>query len=289
MRFTIWIVIGCALFLATLPAAAGTFLETFDRLDLKDWEEVSERNFPVSEWRVVHGELHAESRDDAIRMLVIKDAAWRDYQVEIDVMPLAKHGRGHIVLAARVNEAYSVVFAIGNIFWNAPAPISSGVILDLPLGRIAGLPLFIARMDKLLNRAQGRELAEANQLFNRPNLAVIEENVLKEGVSTDCTSVWPYSFLKIKEWSHLKLRVAQENFTFSVNGEVALHFNCPFQNMPFKEDLTVGSVGFGLAGYTARFDNLKITGQEVPNKGGLSVQPQSKLAVTWGHLKQATN
>lgn len=63
-----------------------------------------------------------------------------------------------------------------------------------------------------------------------------------------------------------------------------------FDNFAFlEEDLTVGSVGFGLAGYTARFDNLKITGEEVPNHGGLSVQPQAKLAVTWGQLKQAAH
>lgn len=151
MKFAIWIVMGCALFLATLSVSAKTFLETFDQLNLKDWNEITERNFPVGEWRVVDGALHAESKDDAIRMLVIKDAAWRDYEVALDVLPLVRHGRGHIVLAARVNQTYAVVFAIGDIFWNAPAPIVSGVVLNLPTGRIAGLPLFFARIDKFLN------------------------------------------------------------------------------------------------------------------------------------------
>ena len=69
-------------------------------------------------------------------------------------------------------------------------------------------------------------------------------------------------------------------------GENVLSFTCLFDNFAFlAEDLTVGSVGFGLAGYTARFDNLKITGEEVPNHGGLAVHPQGKLAVTWGQIK----
>lgn len=88
----------------------------------------------------------------------------------------------------------------------------------------------------------------------------------------------------------MKLRVTQERFTLSVNGENVLSFTCLFENFAFlEENLNVGSVGFGLAGYTARFDNLKITGEEVPNHGGLSVQLHSKLTVTWAELKQTIN
>ena len=282
MKFAILIIGGILLF-QTLPVSAGTFFETFDNFNLQDWDEVTERNFPVGEWRAVNDVLQAESRDDAIRMLVIKDAAWHDYEVEIDVMPLAKHGRGHIVLAARVNQTYAVIFAIGNIFWNAPAPIVSGVVLNLPKGQIVGLPLFFARIDKFFNM----DLDKLNEAFNGPAREEIQEEILKEGASMNCTTVLPHAFLKTKEWSHLKLRVEQEQFILSVNGENVLSFTCLFDNFAFlEEDLNVGSVGFGLAGYTARFDNLKITGEEVPNHGGLAVQPQSKLAVTWGQLKK---
>ena len=286
MKSVIWMIIGGTLFLLTMSVSAGTFLETFENFNLKDWEEVNERNAPVGEWRGVNGELHAESKDDATRMLVIKDAAWHDYEVELDVMPLVRHGRGHIVLAARVNQTYAVVFAIGNIFWNAPSPIVSGVVLNLPMGRIAGLPLFFARIDKFFNM----ELDKLNEVFNGPAREEIQEEILKEGASMNCTTVLPYSFLKTREWSHLKLRVDQEQFTLSVDGENVLSFTCLFDNFAFlEEDLNVGSVGFGLAGYTARFDNLKITGEDVPNHGGLSVQPQAKLTVTWAQLKQSGN
>ena len=284
MKFATLMIVSLTL-IQTLPGFAGTFLETFDNFNFQDWEEVTERNLPVVEWKLVNGELHAESKDNAIRMLVIKNAAWHDYEVEIDVMPLVRHGRGHIVLAARVNETHAVVFAIGNIFWNAPSPTVSGVVFNLSTGQIAGLPLFFARIDKFANI----ERDKLNEVFNGPVGEEIQEEILKEGAIMNCTTVFPHPFLKTREWNRMKLRVDQEQFTLSVNGENVLSFTCLFQNFPFKEGLTVGSVGFGLAGYTARFDNLKITGKDVPNHGNLSVQPKGKLTVTWGQLKQVMN
>lgn len=272
MKFAI-LIIGGSLFLLTLSASAGTFLETFDRFDVKEWEEVTERNLPKGEWRVVNGVLQAESKDDAIRMLVIKDAAWHDYEVALDVMPLARQGRGHIVLAARVNQTHAIVFAIGNIFWNAPAPIVSGFIFKLNTGRRVGLPLILVKIQDLFN--------------GRPQGEIVDE-LLRVGVVTDvCTTILPHPFLERGKWTQLKLRVVDKSFMFSVNGETVLYLTCLFDGFVFlKENLNVGSVGFGLAGYTARFDNLKITGEEVPNRGGLSVQPQGKLAVTWGQVKK---
>ena len=272
MKFAILMIGGILLF-QTLPVSAGTFFETFDNFNLKDWEEVNERNAPAGEWRGINGVLQAESKDNAIRMLAIKDAVWHDYEVELDVMPLDRHGRGHIVLAARVNQTHAIVFAIGNIFWNAPSPIVSGFIFRLNIGRRVGLPLILVKIQDLLN--------------GRPQGEIVDE-ILRVGVVTDiCTTVLPHPFLERGKWTQLKLRVVDKVFMFSVNEKLVLYLTCLFDGFAFlKEDLNVGSVGFGLAGYTARFDNLKITGEEVPNHGGLSVQPQAKLAVTWGQLKK---
>jgi len=271
MKFAILIIGGILLF-QPLTVSAGTFFETFDNFNLKDWEEVNERNAPAGKWWVDNDVLHAESKDNAIRMLVIKDAAWHDYEVELDVMPLAKDGRGHIVLAARVNQTHAIVFAIGNIFWNAPAPIASGFILNLNTGMRLGLPLILVKIQDLFN--------------GRPQGEIVDE-LLRVGVGTGiCTMVLPHPFLERGKWTQLKLRVIDKSFMFSVNGKLVLYLTCLFDKFAFlEEDLNVGSVGFGLAGYTARFDNLKITGEDVPNHGNLSVQPQGKLAVTWGQIK----
>ena len=267
------LIIASLLLCQTLPVSAGTFVETFDNVNLKGWEEVTERNAPAGEWRVVDGVLHAESKDNATRMLVITDAAWHDYEVALDVMPLLRHGRGHIVLAARVNQTHAIVFAIGNIFWNAPAPIVSGFVLELNTGVRFGIPLVLLRIEDLLNGRAGGE--------------IVDEILRVGAVTNTCTTVLPHPFLERGRWTQLKLRVVKKRLTLSVNGALVLPLTCHFDRFAFlEEDLTVGSVGFGLAGYTARFDNLKITGEEVPNRGNLSVQPQRKLAVTWGQLKK---
>ena len=182
MKFAILIIGGILLF-QTFPVSAGTFFETFDNFNLKDWEKVNEQNAPAGEWRGLNGELHAESKDDAIRMLGIKDAAWHDYEVEIDVMPLDKHGRGHIVLAARVNQTHAIVFAIGNIFWNAPAPIASGFILNLNTGRRLGLPLVLMKIQDLFN--------------GRPQGEIVDE-LLRVGVVTDISVSYTHLTLPTK-------------------------------------------------------------------------------------------
>lgn len=86
------------------------------------------------------------------------------------------------------------------------------------------------------------------------------------------------SSLKLKEWSTLKLRVNKANLTFWINGRKTLESPA----LP----RFAGGVGFGLANYKARFDNIIITGNGIPDKGELSVTPRAKLATTWGQLKR---
>lgn len=100
------------------------------------------------------------------------------------------------------------------------------------------------------------------------------------------------SFLKLNKWSTLKLSVEENNLTFWINGEQPLD---PMEIPDIKEfpalikeftDFSVGGAGFGLSGYAARFDNITIIGEGIPDKGGLSVSSRAKLATTWSSLKQ---
>ena len=95
----------------------------------------------------------------------------------------------------------------------------------------------------------------------------------------------PHPLLELQKWTIIKLSVHGKHLTFWINGKqvldpIALE---PLHGFP---EFPTGRIGLGLANYTARFDNLKITGPRIPDKGGLSVTPQAKLATTWGHLKQ---
>ena len=95
----------------------------------------------------------------------------------------------------------------------------------------------------------------------------------------------PRGLLKLRKWATFQLSVHGKHLTFRINGKqvldpIALE---PLHGFP---EFPMGRIGLGLANYTTRFDNLKITGPDIPNKGGLSVTPRKKLAMTWVSLKQ---
>ena len=102
----------------------------------------------------------------------------------------------------------------------------------------------------------------------------------------------PSPFLKLSEWSTLKLSTYGKIVTFSINGKQPLK---PIEIPAPKEaqkihlgfpDLLSGGVGLGLTNYTARFDNVVITGDGIPDTGGLPITPRLTLTTTWGSLKQ---
>ncbi len=99
-------------------------------------------------------------------------------------------------------------------------------------------------------------------------------------------------FLKLNKWSTMKLSVSGNILTLWVNGkqilgvmEIPEPIVAPGLLEEFPEFLT-GGAGFGLTNYTARFDNITIIGEGIPDKGGLSVEPRAKLTTMWASLKQ---
>ena len=95
----------------------------------------------------------------------------------------------------------------------------------------------------------------------------------------------PHPLLKLRKWSTFKLSIHGKQLTFWINGNQVLD---PITLEPLHgfPDFPTGRVGLGIADYTARFDNFKITGPGIPDKGGLSVTLQTKLATVWGNLKR---
>lgn len=95
----------------------------------------------------------------------------------------------------------------------------------------------------------------------------------------------PHPLLKLRKWATFKLSVQGKLLTFWINGKQVLD---PIMLEPLHgfPEFPTGRVGLGLANYTVRFDNLRITGPDIPNRDGLSVTSQTKLATTLGNLKQ---
>ena len=237
------------LFLLPFSASAGTFLETFDDRDLEGWQELVQLNKAPGFWEVVGNELHAVSRETFVRLLTTGDSTWENYTFEFDVKPLKKHGIGRILIAVRVEGTWVVYCSVNDLVVE---------IDDKPA-------VHEPRVDCLVGNLHDTAFAS---LFSDP-----------------------HELLKLDKWSHLKLSVEDDIFTFWINGEQVME---PTKLQIFRRivdfadfpDFRTGGVGFGLANYTALFDNITITGDGIPNSGGFAVTPGGKLATTWGTLKR---
>ena len=240
--------IGSGIFLFILSVSAGTLVETFDDRNLEEWREVVQLNNAPGSWEIINNEFHAISRETFVRLLTTGDETWENYTVEFDVKPLKKHGIGAISIAARVKGT-----------WVVYCRVHDPVVLmgDKP-------PIHEPRVDCL-----------TGDLHDTLFILI---------------GSFPHPLLKLNKWSHLKLRVENHILTFWVNGKQVMEPT----KLPIPEVLEAlgfpnfqtGGVGFGLANYTARFDSIPVTGDGIPNRGGLAVTPKGKLATTWGNLKR---
>ena len=202
-------------------------------------------------WEIVDGELHAESREAYPHLLTTADSTWEDYTMELDVKPLKKHGIGGISIAVRVDGTWLVYCSI----------------MD-PVIKVGDDPAF--QQEEIGCYAAGLHVPRL------PHAILISE---------------PHPLLRLNRWSHLKLSVEGDIFTFWIDDEQIM---APTKLQIFKQievfadfpDFQTGGVGFGLWNYTAIFDNITVTGESVPNSGDFAVTPQEKLATTWGNLKK---
>ena len=234
-------------FLIAFSGWAGTFIETFNNGALREWRELVQENKMPGSWDVIDRELHAVSADAWPRLLTIGNKKWENYTIEVDVKPREKHGLASIVIAARIKGTWLVFCEIGD--------------------RLFATPNVICRTGDFHT--------------NRSQLLYIGNHPL----------------LKLDDWSTLKLSVKGETFIFSVNDEKITETGGDFALVHAGQAIVRGKVGrldgfltggagFGLANYNANFDNLIITGEDIPDKGELPVAPRGKLATTWGQLKR---
>ena len=237
------------LFLLPVFATAGTFIETFDDKDLDEWQALVQLNNPPALWEIVKGELEVVNREPSLYFFTTGDETWEDYTVEFDVKPIKKHGIGGIAIAARVKESWLVYCTIRDIV------VAIGD--KPPVDEIGAYCL-------------------AGDLHDTAFIRI---------------GTTPHPLLKLNKWSHLKLNISEGILTFWVNEKVVIEptefqlHEAVQERLGFPAFLT-GGAGFGLANYTARFDNITITGAGIPNRGGLSVTPREKLATAWGDLKR---
>ena len=85
---------------------------------------------------------------------------------------------------------------------------------------------------------------------------------------------------QLDHWYRLKAIASEENFEFYVDGELILSFS----------DLraSAGCVALNAGGCLAHFDNVVITGDDVPDNSS-AVSAPNKLAATWGQIRSQQN
>ena len=239
--------IGWLIFFCTSFAFAGTFLETFNDKNLNDWQELNAHDAALGSWKVVEGELEMTNLGGGARLLTTGDETWQDYSIEVNVKPLEKRGPGNISIVARVEGSRAVWCHV---------------------------------TDLLLNDPESKVMCHSRDFAGNTGILLYMR---------------PHRLLKLNRWSKLKLTVSGDHFIFAINEKKIAETGDPFAFIHDGEELMVkaeniashltGGAGFGLANYTARFDNITITGEGIPDRGGLSVTPRAKLATTWGALK----
>ena len=241
------IIVVAMFFLLPTFVLAGTFVETFSADPLEDWQELNAHDAEFGSWEVVDGELEMTNPGGGTRLLTTGDETWQDYNIEVKVKPLKKRGPGNIAIVARVEGSRAVWCIVSDLFLDAESKVM----------------------------CSSRDFAgNTAQLLYRE----------------------PHRLLKLNKWSKLKLSVSGDHFIFSINEKKIAETGDPFlflhnggKRMIKTEDIAshpTGGAGLGLANYTARFDDIIITGDSIPNKGGLAVKPNEKLATTWGSLKK---
>ncbi len=193
-------------------------------------------------------------------------------------------------LRAESREAYQHLLTTSNNTWEDYTmeldvkPLKKHGIGGISIAvRVQGAWLiYCSLMDPVIIRGDDPPFQEARvgcyaRSFERSALAILTSEA--------------HPLLKLNRWSHLKLSVEGNVFTFWINGEQVM---VPTKLQIFRQievfedfpEFQTGGVGFGLWNYTALFDNITVTGDTVPNSGAFDVTPQRKLTTTWGNLKQ---
>ena len=245
-----FLIIGAVLFLSPLSVLAGTFLDTFEDRNVDGWREVVPWDREPGSWEVVDGGLHGSGQDISLRLFTTGNDTWRDYTVEFDVRLLKRHGSPRISIAARVQEK-----------WIVQCQMMEPVIV-LPGG--GNVP------------EKGWVHCYAGSL----NGGLIKGLLLE-----------PHPPLKLFRWVHLKLSAEGNIFTFWINDEqvmapTELRIRRDREGFADFPEFQTGGVGIGLANCMARFDNVTVTGDSIPDSGAFAVTFQGKLATTWGNLKR---
>jgi hypothetical protein len=88
---------------------------------------------------------------------------------------------------------------------------------------------------------------------------------------------WALFDMEMGRWYELTAEVIGTKHRFLIDGELVVEHDIA--------NFISGKLGIGCTGAEVEFDNIVITGPDVPDLT-YSVQPERKLAATWGHIRE---
>jgi len=268
-----FIIIALTILLIATETWAGTFRDNFFDGNLKGW--ALDNNWEKVEFQVEKGEAciqthawkHERLGGHCQGTMAIGSSDWRDYTLELKVKTVeSDHGGGHaIVIGIRTEKIPSESFSPRDY-----AGVYMRIVAD-PNGIFGSVKVYkIIKIDPPVEKKVMINVGE-NQL------PIIWKKTHEMETVFDDGGRWAIAFDK---WYRVKAVAKDKHFKLYFNDELVAAFN--------ERNITSGKVRLSAVRGHVHFDDVVITGKEIPNIGpsGMAVSPKGRLATTWGNVKR---
>ena len=251
----------CALLWGSaFSVSAGTWKDNFEDGNFDGWETYK-LDWPAAvlvpgagNWRVEDGIIIGGDDNRFIfHILSMGEMWWKDYTVEVSVK-LSKELRN-------CGQWTSVVLGVRG---QKPLPQMSYLL---------AIQYFGDNVKKQIPVEGGKMAATPVEVAG---------GIIGNAQPAAATHQFPKALFKTEadRWYRLKVTVEGNLVRCFVDGKQVSEFQ--------SNVYSSGIVGIAVAGVVAMFDDFAVTGPEIPDGGsGFAVNPQAKLATTWGRIKQA--
>ena len=245
---------------SAFSVSAGTWKDNFEDGNLDEWKTYK-LDWPAAvlvpgagNWHVEDGILiGGDDNSDILHMLTTGEMWWKDYTVEVSVK-FSKELRN-------CEEWTSVYLGVRG---QEPLPQACYMLAIQYFG--IGWKQIQVEGGKMV--VPPVEVAGGMIGVERPAAAMHQ---------------FPKTLFKTEadRWYRLKVTVEGDLIECFVDGKQVSEFQSKLYSS--------GIVGFAVGGVVAMFDDFAVTGPDIPSGGPgvVAVNPQAKLAIAWGRIKQA--
>jgi len=232
-------------------AWSGTLRYNFgDAGQLNDWEQLVEPEHPGGQWSIENGELLFKSQDNwcFANLLIVGDESWKDYEFEY------RFQIDRTFIPSDCDNSYGLI----------------GAVVHLQLG------------EQSYGVYTGPHDFDGDKVWETNVSATLTGSSLLGvwGVFSVEDALTKPASLKEETWYTSRIIANGNQYEWFID-------NQPMWKFEGKSvQLTYGAVGLYTRNCEARFDDVIITGETIPN-AVTAVSLQGKLAAAWGEIKRS--